>query len=110
MGDQQSAGDDPREPEKRPVRFEATVHPGEMQPALEAVADLDLDRIPDPNGGVRLLITAEDAVELVNRGYEVHLLRAMRVKPLDPSLVVDEDSALSWLEQQVKDVPREKGR
>jgi hypothetical protein len=34
---------------------------------LGHVADLDLDRIPDPQGGVRLLVTTEEVVELLER-------------------------------------------
>jgi hypothetical protein len=88
------------------VRFEATVHPGQRQVSLEGVADLDLDRVPDPEGGVRVLITADDAVALLNRGYEVHLLTVLPVTPLDASLVADEGAALGWLEEQVKGIQR----
>lgn len=89
------------------VRFEATVHPGQGRLSLEAVADLDLDRLPDPEGGVRLLITAEDAVTLVSRGYEVHLLNVFPQTPLDRSLVADEGAVLGWLEEQVKGIQRQ---
>ena len=88
------------------VRFEATIHPGQRGLALEGVADLDLDRVPDPEGGVRLLITADDAVSLVTRGYEVHLLAVHPVTPLDTALVTDEATSLRWLEEQVKGIER----
>jgi hypothetical protein len=95
-----------RPPETPTVRFEATVHPGEAQPALEAVADLDLDRVPDPEGRVRVLITSEEATRLVERGYEVHLLRALPVTPLDRELVMDDDSVTEWLEDRVRGIER----
>jgi hypothetical protein len=103
--------DQPNEPEadRRNARFEATVHPGDNQLALEAVSDLDLDRIPDPEGGVRLLVTAEQAIGLVLRGYEVHLLRAHPISPLDPALVPDDESVREWLEQQVRGIERQEG-
>jgi len=88
------------------VRFEATVHPGQEGLALEGVYDLDLDRIPDPEGAVRLLLTVDDAVKLVSRGYEVHLLAVHPVTPLDTSLVADEGTALRWLEEQVRGIER----
>jgi hypothetical protein len=106
--------DEPQERvEHRPrgpkIRLEATVHPGEKRLALEGVADLDLDRIPDPEGGVRLLITADEAAQLVERGYEVRLLRALPVRPLDPALVMDDDGARAWLEDRLGDVERREG-
>ncbi|MBW3577681.1 MAG: hypothetical protein KY462_08085 [Actinobacteria bacterium] len=91
------------------LRLEATVHPGDNQLALEDVADFDLDRIPDPEGGVRVLITADEAVRLVARGYEVHLVRALTVAPLDPALVMDDDSVRAWLEDQVEGIERREG-
>ena len=41
-------------------RFEATVHPGVQDAALSRVADLDLDRIPDAHGEVRVVIESRD--------------------------------------------------
>ena len=84
------------------VRFEATVHPGATSPALDAVAALDPDRVPDPAGEVRLLLTVDDAVALVDRGYEVRLLAAHPVRPLDGTLVASDAATRRWLEQQVE--------
>jgi hypothetical protein len=89
------------------VRFEATVHPGADEVALERVADLDLDRVPDPEGGVRVLVTAEDAARLVDRGYEVRLVRKHDVLPLERDAVVDDDRA--WLEERTKGIERRQG-
>ena len=86
------------------VRFEVTVHARAQEVALDAVADLDLDRVPDVEGGVRLLVTPEEAKELVERGYEVRLLEALPVKPLDPSLVMDDGQARAWLEQRFQGI------
>lgn len=94
-------------PDAPSVRFEATVHPGQREVALEGVADLDLDRVPDPEGGVRLLLTADDAVTLLDRGYEVRLLAVLPRRQLDTSLVADEGAALGWLEGQVKGIQRQ---
>jgi hypothetical protein len=101
----------PSEPssQRRSIRFEATVHPGERQPSLERVADLDLDRVPDPEGGVRVLVTAEDLAELLARGYEVRLVRAHDVRPLDAGAVMDHDSATAWLEEHTRGIPRQEG-
>ncbi|MDQ3849903.1 MAG: hypothetical protein M3296_04720 [Actinomycetota bacterium] len=91
------------------VRFEATVHPGAARRSLQEVADLDLDRVPDPKGGVRVLVTAQDATELLARGYEVLLVRALPVQPLDRGMVGDEDSADAWLEEQTRGIERHEG-
>ncbi len=90
-------------------RFEATIHPGEGEQALARVADLDLDRVPDPRRDVRLLITAEELAELLDRGYEVRLHRTVRPEPLSPELVMSDDDAVRWLEDRVHGIPREEG-
>ena len=91
------------------VRFEATIHPGDADVPLESVADLDLDRVPDPQRGVRLLVTTEEILALLERGYEVRLHRLARVEPLSPELRIDDDDAIAWLEKRVQSIPREEG-
>lgn len=90
-------------------RFEATVHPGAADRALARVADLGLDRVPDPRGDVRLLIAADELAELLDQGYEVRLYRTVRPEPLRPELVVSDDEAVRWLEERVEGIPREEG-
>jgi hypothetical protein len=99
---------DPSEPRpaEAAMRFEATIHPGEAGLSLERVADLDLDRVPDPEGGVRMVLTPDDAAQLLAKGYEVRLLRALPVRPLDPALVLDDDSARAWLDEQTRGIER----
>lgn len=89
------------------LRFEATVHPGDSDVPLGRVADLDLDRVPDPQGGVRLLVTTDDVVTLLERGYEVRLQRVARAKPLSLELRASDDAAIAWLEERVQGIPRE---
>jgi hypothetical protein len=103
---QQPTGPRPR---SASTRFEATVHAGDQEQTLEGVADLDLDRVPDPAGGVRLIVTADEAAELVERGYEVHLLRALPVQPLDDALITEDDDVRAWLEDQVRGIDRREG-
>ncbi|MGW4929775.1 hypothetical protein ACWEOH_11510 [Agromyces sp. NPDC004153] len=88
-------------------RFEATVHPGERDVALSQVSDLDLDRIPDPQGGVRVVVTAEELAELVRRGYEVRVFRTVPIEPLDPKLIQSDEDAKRWLDERVAGIPRE---
>lgn len=83
------------------LRFEATVH-GADAAALDRVADLDLDRVPDPAGGVRVLVDLTECARLVRAGFEVHLLRALPRRGMDPALVMDDDSARGWLDARVR--------
>jgi hypothetical protein len=92
------------------LRFEATVHPGDADVPLEGVADLDLDRVPDPQRGVRVLVTTDDIVALLERGYEVRLHRLARLEPLSPELRISDDDATAWLEKRVKGIAREEGQ
>jgi hypothetical protein len=92
---------------RKALRFEATVHPGDADVPLGRVADLDLDRVPDPQGGVRLLVTTDEIVALLQRGYEVRLQRVARAEPLTPDLRVNDDAAIAWLEERVQGIPRE---
>jgi len=91
------------------LRFEATVHHGEKERAFARVADLDLDRVPDPRGDVRLLVSRDDLAKLLDEGYEVRLYRTVRPQPLSPDLVVSDDEAMRWLEERVQGIPREAG-
>jgi hypothetical protein len=94
---------------RKGLRFEATIHPGDADVPLESVADLDLDRVPDPQRGVRLLVTVEEIVALLERGYEVRLHRLARVEPLSPELRIEDDEAIAWLEERVQGITREEG-
>lgn len=89
------------------LRFEATIQQGDRERAFARVADLDLDRVPDPTGDVRLLIDADELALLLEEGYEVRLHRTVRPEPLDPGLVMGDDDAMRWLEERVEGIPRE---
>jgi hypothetical protein len=91
------------------TRFEITIHPTKKIRTLDAVDELDIDRVPDPEGGVRAVVTAEEAARLAERGYEIRLLQPVPVKPLDPSLVTDDAEAQRWLEERVQGIEREEG-
>lgn len=90
--------------ERSPVRFEATLHP---QPGAadvgRGVDDLDVDRVPDPEGGVRVLVDVAECVRLLEGGYEVRLQRAVPVRPFDARLLTGDDEARSWIEQRVRE-------
>ena len=95
---------EPVEPEgSTPVRFEATVHPAAADAAAEMsrVADLDLDRVPDPEGRIRVLVNAGDVARLLRQGFEVHLHREVPVRPLDARLVADDAEVRTWFDEQV---------
>jgi hypothetical protein len=87
----------------RPVRFEATLHPRPGVADVGRIDDLDVDRVPDPEGGSRVVIDLADCLRLLEAGYEVRLQRAVPVKPFDARLLADDDEARSWIEQRVRD-------
>ena len=97
----------PDPPAPRGGRFEATIHPGWQDVALSRLADLDLDRVPDPHGGVRLLVSPDEAADLLDRGYEVRLHRHLPVAPLGAELVAGDDAIEAWLAERVEGIPRE---
>lgn len=94
-------------PDQPKLRFEATVHCESADAARQIVADLDLDRLPDPTGTVRVLLTPEEAARLLDRGFEVRLAKAYPVRPLDKSLVLDDKAARTALEDRVRGLPRQ---
>jgi hypothetical protein len=85
----------------RPVRFDATIHPGRGAKDLAPLDDLALDRVPDRYGRVRALVTAEECATLLDLGYEVRLHRAHPIGPLDPRLVETDESAQRWLDERL---------
>jgi hypothetical protein len=70
------------------------------------IADLDLDRVPDPDGEVRVLVGVEDCVRLVEHGYEVRLHRALPVRPLDGRLIAADDDVRAWFAERVRGTGR----
>ena len=96
-----------REPPPR-VRFSATIHASEQtQRAVPNwMETLNIDRIPDPTGLIRALVTPADCVRLVNQGFEVRLNEAHPVQPLDPALIETQDSFKSWLDQRLQTFKR----
>jgi hypothetical protein len=99
------AGDtqQPAPAERGPQRFEATIHPGDAGDAdLARVADFDLDRIPDPESAVRVLVDLEAAEQLVRQGYEVRLHRAVPVQPLNPELIAQDDDVRAWFDERIR--------
>lgn len=92
------------------LRFEATLGPASHANALAAAADLALDRLPDVDRKVRLLITADDARRLLERGFEIHLLAAHPVAPLDKSLIMTDEQSRQLLEGKVKGIARKGSR
>ncbi len=93
----------------REQRFLATLGSAPRARALGAAAALDLDRLPDADGQVRLLLTADDARRLLEQGFEVHLSAALPVAALPRERVMSDAQARHWLEGRLKGLPREKG-
>lgn len=93
------------------LRFEAVLALGAGAKASFAeLARFDFDRIPDPEGGVRILANVDDLVRLVEQGFEVTLKRALPLRPLRRELVADDKDVRAWLESRVKGVQRKRGK
>ena len=91
------------------VRFEATVHPRPGVTTVTAaaaveqrVSDLDLDRVPDAAGELRVLLTPDDVGRLTAQGFEVRVQQTLPVRPLDPGLVADDDAVREWFDATVR--------
>lgn len=85
------------------LRFSATIHP-RRKADPNWMEKLDLDRVPDPKGLVRALVTAADCVRLVNQGLEVHLHQAYPVQPLNPALIESDESFRRWLDKRMESI------
>jgi hypothetical protein len=90
-------------------RFTAVVTKPARREAMRVVSELGLDRLPDRGGKIHLLITADDARRLLERGVQVELLSVTPVAPLNPSLVFTDEAARADLARRLKGVPREGG-
>jgi hypothetical protein len=88
------------------VRFSATIHAREQTERADPnwIEKLDIDRVPDPTGLIRALVTLEDCVRLVNQGVEVRLHNAYPVEPLNPSLIETDDSFKRWLDAKMASI------
>jgi hypothetical protein len=62
---------------------------------------LDIDRVPDPKGLVRALVTAADLARLLDQGFEVHLHHAHPVQPLNPKQIETDESVRRWLDKKL---------
>ena len=89
------------------LRFEATVHPRADAVSAagveERVSGLDLDRLPDAAGALRVLLRPDDVARLTEQGLEVRVQQALPVRPLDPGLVADDEAVDRWFRAAVRD-------
>ena len=83
------------------VRFSATIHVRDVTDPtwFERLA---IDRVPDPTGAIRALVTPADCVRLVNEGFEVRLDAAYPVQPLNPALIETKDSVQRWFDERIQ--------
>lgn len=88
------------------VRFSATIHAREQTERADPqwIEKLNIDRVHDPDGLIRALVTIEDCVELVNQGLEVRLHHAYPVEPLNPSLIETDESFKRWLDAKMASI------
>jgi hypothetical protein len=82
------------------MRFDATIHAPDKKSASR-MDQLDIDRVPDPKGLVRALVTAADLARLLDQGFEVHLHQAHPVQPLNPKLIETDKSVRRWLNKKL---------
>lgn len=97
-----------REPGPK-VRFEATIHAGTKARSADWLNYLDIDRIPDPKGEIRALLTVDDCVRLLDQGFEIRLHHAHPVRPFDPALIETNEAVERWLDEELRGVERPTG-
>ncbi len=95
--------------EQATIRFEAELA-GVKEGACDPVSELGLDRVPGPNRTMRVLLTPEEAARLLDRGISVRLLRAHKVAPLDPKLIMTDEAAESELRERTRGLTRQEGQ
>jgi hypothetical protein len=83
------------------MRFVATIYPGRKAETKNWADDLNVDRVPDHEGEVRALLSVDDLVRLLEQGHEVRLSRVHAAGPLDPALIVTDESFQRWLDEKV---------
>lgn len=98
---QLDAGANHHEPASN-VMFEATIHTQNKDVNIDLIARLDIDRVPDPKGLIRALLTADDCVKLLDLGFEVRLHHAHPIRPLAPSLIETDESVRRWLNEKLR--------
>lgn len=98
---QESSGSRPRE------RIELVIALDETR-GLAAVEGLDLDRLPDPEGRVRVLVDEEQLRRLQDDGFTVEVRQRIGVEALDPALVYTDDDARAWAQTRLQGLPRER--
>jgi hypothetical protein len=98
-----------RAPQADRVRFEATIHAGRKARRAGRIDPLDIDRVPDPKGRIRALLTADDCVRLLDQGFEIRLHHAHPVRPLDPRLIETDESVRRWLDDRLQGLSRAAG-
>lgn len=94
---------------RRAYRFTAVVTQPARREAMKLVSELALDRLPDRKGKIHLLITADDARRLLERGARVELLSISPIAPLSPALILTDEAASADLERRLKGIPRRGG-
>src|SRR4029077_903782 len=94
---------------RQPCRFTAVVTHPPRREAMRLISELGLDRLPDRNGKIHLLISADDARRLLERGLRVELISVSPVGPLSRSSILTDEAARADLERRLKDVPRPGG-
>lgn len=91
------------------VRFEATIHTGRKARSADWAAALGVDRVPDPKGLVRALLTMDECVRLLDQGFEIRLHHAHPIRPLDPRLIETDEAVRRSLDQRLRGLDRAPG-
>ncbi len=91
------------------VRYSAVLPDTERSKSIALVSELALDRLPDRNGRIHVLISADEANCLLEQGIAVKLLAVIPIAPLEKSLVMTDVQAQHSLERRVKGIPRKDG-
>lgn len=96
--------------ETRPeVRYEVQVDPSRQVSEDIDLTDMDLDRVPDHEGVMRFIVSADQLEDLRRRNVVLEVGAELPVQALDAGLVYSDEEASSDLERRLEGIEREEG-
>jgi hypothetical protein len=107
MAERERRRSKPSPPNPGPGRFAATIHPGLGRKDLAELDSVPMDRLPNARGRVAAILSTDEIIRLLDRGYEVRLSRHLRIQPLSQDLAVSDAEFRRSLEERFRDLRKQ---